>query len=199
MYCNILELFAKRHSFYDINNKIPLDNDNIAKLIKSCIELYPSSFNNQSARVILLQNQNHNKFWNLVQNELIKTTPFEKHEGIKDKITSFANGYGTILFYVDTNATKQLEEQYPLYASNFANWDMQSNAMLQFMIWTALANNNIGASLQHYNPLIDDVIRDEFNIPISWQMVAQMPFGGISSTPQPHDIKNIDERFIILR
>ena len=143
-------------------------------------------------------NKQHSKFWNLVQNKLIETTPPDKHKGIKNKIMTFINGWGTILFYIDTNATKLLEKKYPLYASNFTNWDMQSNAMLQYMIWTSLANNNIGANLQHYNPLIDDVVQYEFNIPQNWRMVAQMPFGGISSTPFPHTIDDIDKKFIVL-
>ena len=61
-----------------------------------------------------------------------------------------------------------------------------------------MTNNNIGANLQHYNPLIDDVVQYEFNIPQNWRMVAQMPFGGISSTPFPHTIDDIDKKFIVL-
>lgn len=198
MRCNILELFAKRHSFYNINSNVPLDNNDIVKLIRRCAELYPSSFNNQSSRVVLLQNKQHIRFWDLVQNKLIDTTPSEKHEGIKNKIATFRNGSGTILFYIDTNATKQLEQKYPLYADNFMNWDIQSNAMLQYMIWTTFANNDIGASLQHYNPLIDKIIQNEFNIPQGWQMVAQMPFGGIVSFPNTHSVDGIDKKLIVL-
>ena len=44
----------------------------------------------------------------------------------------------------------------PNYADNFANWSVQTNAMHQFAIWTALSSK-IGASLQHYNPLVDQI------------------------------------------
>ena len=50
---------------------------------------------------------------------------------------------------------------------------------ISYIIWTTLANNQIGASLQHYNPLVDNEIKREFNINDSWLLVAQMPFGGI--------------------
>lgn len=196
---NILELFAKRHSFYDIDNNIELKDDDIIEIVKRCIELYPSSFNSQSGRVVLLLNDYHYKFWNSVQNELINTTSIEKHDGIRSKISTFSNGFGTILFFIDTNITKTLEEKYPLYAENFKNWDLQSNAMLQYMIWTAFANKDIGASLQHYNPLIDNTIKDEFNIPNDWLLVAQMPFGGILSTPNPHNVENIKDKLIIIK
>ena len=45
----------------------------------------------------------------------------------------------------------------PSYADNFANWAVQTNAMHQYAIWTALSSKGIGASLQHYNPLVDQL------------------------------------------
>ena len=69
--------------------------------------------------------------------------------------------------------------------------------MLQFMIWSALAEKNIGASLQHYNPLIDNIIKKEFKINPEWKFVAQMPFGGIIETPSPHEVKRSKERLVI--
>ena len=33
---------------------------------------------------------------------------------------------------------------------------MTAAGMLQLAVWTALAEKGLGASLQHYNPLIDD-------------------------------------------
>lgn len=197
MTSNILELFAKRHSFYDINSHMP-HNTNVVDIIKKAMNIYPSSFNYQEARILLLLRDEHKKLWKIIENKLIKATPKEKHKGIKDKILSFSNGFGTILYFIDTNTVNDLEQKYPLYADNFINWACQSNAMLQYIIWTALANNQIGASLQHYNPLIDEDIKNEFNIPKHWLLVAQMPFGGINSTTAPHYTDNLDDKFMIL-
>ena len=35
----------------------------------------------------------------------------------------------------------------------------------------------MGASLQHYNPLIDDEVRRVWNLSDDWKLIAQMPFG----------------------
>jgi predicted oxidoreductase (fatty acid repression mutant protein) len=35
----------------------------------------------------------------------------------------------------------------------------------------------VGASLQHYNPLIDAAVAREWNVPAYWKLRAQMPFG----------------------
>ena len=40
-----------------------------------------------------------------------------------------------------------------------------------------LEDAGMGASLQHYNPLIDDEVRKAWNLPGDWKLVAQMPFG----------------------
>ena len=67
----------------------------------------------------------------------------------------------------------------PNFYDNFEIWSNQTNAMHQYAIWTALATKGIGASLQHYNPIVDEATANEFGIPKTWKLVAQMPFGNV--------------------
>ena len=194
---SLLDLYAQRHSFYNITGNCPLNIDEIRHMVQKSLELYPSPFNSQSARVAILFGNKHKRLWDITKRELLKTAPTEKSQSISDKIDGFSNGYGTILYFVDTAVTQALQNKFPLYAANFDNWAYQSNAILQFMIWTALANSDVGASLQHYNPLIDDAVREAFNLPNNWELVAQMPFGGIGTVPPPHPVETIQETLII--
>lgn len=73
------------------------------------------------------------------------------------------------------------------------------NGMLQLAVWTVLRELKVGASLQHYNPVIDDKVKDLFNIPSQYRLVAQMPFGGIVSEPEEKDKEDIDQRVKIVR
>jgi predicted oxidoreductase (fatty acid repression mutant protein) len=82
-----------------------------------------------------------------------------------------------VLFYEDQDVVKGLQEKFALYADNFPIWSEQASGMAQFAVWTALANANIGASLQHYNPLIETKVAARWNIPAAWKLRAQMPFG----------------------
>jgi len=197
MDCNILELFAKRHSFYEINNKCPLEMAKVTALVKRAMELYPSPFNSQSARIMLLSDLEHHKFWKIVLKKLLESSSKEKYDDIRRKNTAFAAGCGTILFFVDEEIVKQQETHFPLYAQNFMNWANQSNAILQFMIWTAFANNGIGASLQHYSPLIDNDLHSSFGVPLHWKPVAQMPYGGIVRPPAAHSVVNLENKILI--
>ena len=48
-------------------------------------------------------------------------------------------------------------------------------------MWTALAEINVGASLQHYNPIIDAEVAQTYDIPANWKLRAQLVFGSIEA------------------
>ena len=177
----ILKIFEQRRSIYNLDNTTLLEQSEINKLIETCLKQAPSAFNSQSARLIILYNSAYQKFWDKTLEILKPLTPPDKFAQTSQKIKSFARGIGTILFFEDNTTLKNLQTQYPLYADNFSKWSLQSNGMLQYMIWTALNNQNIGASLQHYNPLINEMVQKEFSAPKNWELLAQMPFGGIAT------------------
>lgn len=114
-------------------------------------------------------------------------------------MAGFRSGYGTILFFEDDAVIKSLQEQFELYKDNFPIWSQQSSGMLQFAIWTALELEGLGASLQHYNPLIDEAVKAEWNIPESWRLIAQMPFGNPTAEPGEKDFQPIEERVKVFK
>ena len=71
--------------------------------------------------------------------------------------------------------------------------------MLQHSIWLALRELDIGANLQHYNPVIDAAVRELFDIPEDWVLLAQMPFGNILEEPEPKDKLDIRERVKVFK
>lgn len=65
--------------------------------------------------------------------------------------------------------------------------------MLQLSIWTGLRELNIGASLQHYNPVIDSMVKEMFNVDDKWILNAQMPFGNILEEPEAIEKADINK------
>ncbi len=173
------ELITKRRSIYHLGNKIPMPITKIEKLIKSAIKYCPTPFNSQSGRIALLFDNANKKLWHLTEQQLQKVTPPEKFSATQQKTASFAAGIGTVLFFIDDTITQDLQKKFPLYADKFSIWAEQAQGMLQYIVWTLLAEHHIGASLQHYNPLIDNDVKQSFQIPNSWRLTAQMPFGSI--------------------
>lgn len=172
-----LAALKNRRTQYALGKTLPLSQAEVTTLIQDAIRLSPSSFNSQSSRAVILFGAESEKFWDIVKAELRRIVPAEAFAPTEAKINSFAAGAGTVLFYEDQETVRGLQEKFAAYAENFPIWSEQASGMAQLAVWTALADADIGASLQHYNPLPDDAAAKEWNLPASWKLRAQMPFG----------------------
>lgn len=186
-----IDFLKSRRSIYKLNKNLPVFPDKIIDLVRDSVRYVPDAFDMKSQRVIVLMNEKHEQFWNAVYDELVRHTG---ESLLRDRTDSFAAAAGTILYFYDSAVVEEVRRKYPLYAENFHDWVMQSNGMLQFAIWTGLAAINVGANLQHYNPVIDNMVRDMFDLPEVWTLVAQMPFGGIGKMPAPKADEDINIR-----
>ncbi|CAG69081.1 MULTISPECIES: nitroreductase family protein [Acinetobacter] len=192
---SFLDKIKQRRSIYAIGKNVALEQDKIEDLIKDAVKHSPSSFNSQSSRVVILFGESHHKFWNIVRETLRKMVPADAFAGTNAKIDSFSAGLGTVLFYEDQKVIEGLQEQFKLYADNFPVWSEHSSAIAQFATWTALAEHNIGASLQHYNPIIDEEVAATFDVPASWKLRAQLVFGSVEAPADEKSFMNDAERF----
>ena len=178
---SFLDHIKQRRTIYAVGKNVALTPEQIESVIKEAVNLSPSAFNSQTSRIVTLFGESHLQFWNVVRETLRKIVPEAAFEGTNTKINSFAAGYGTVLFYEDQDVVKSLQEQFALYADNFPVWSEHSSAIAQFAVWTALSEQNIGASLQHYNPIVDAEIAEIFDIPANWKLRAQLVFGSIEA------------------
>ena len=151
------EALKQRRTYYSITNQSPISDQEIECIVNMTVRHVPSAFNSQSTRVVLLLGESHKKLWQIVKDALKKIVPAEAFVKTEEKIDhSFACGYGTVLFFEDQKVVKGLQEAFPSYQENFPGWSLQTSAMHQLAIWVMLEDVGFGASLQHYNPLIDE-------------------------------------------
>ncbi len=194
-----LEAVEKRRSIYNLGSKQVVSPDEIMEKINAAVKYAPTAFNSQSARVLVLFGENYKSFWKKILETLRQVVPADKFAATEEKIKSFMAGYGTVLFFEDETVVKNLQEKFPLYKDNFPKWSLQSNGMLQFIVWTALENAGLGASLQHYNPLIDNEVVKMFGVPESWKLWAQMPFGSIVEPAGEKTFLPLEERVKVFK
>ena len=172
----------------------------IVHVLHQVVKHVPSAFNSQTTRLVLLLGDEHAKFWNIVKNTLKKIVPDDVFVKTENKINrSFASGYGTVLFWEDTEVVNNFMTTYPLYADNFKTWSQQTSGMHQFTVWTMLENLGFGASLQHYNPLVDEEVKRVWHLPKEWTLVAQMPFGMPIAAPEEKTYKPLEERVKVFK
>jgi len=191
------EAIKTRRTRYSIDSSATVSDSKIEKLVRDAVKYAPSAFHSQSSRAILLLGVNHSKLWAIVKEILRTKVSAENFPTTEAKIDSFAAGHGTILYYEDMDVIKKMQEAVPPYAENFPVWSMQSAGMLQYAVWTALATEGMGASLQHYNPIIDDEVAQVFGVPKSWKLIAQMPFGSPTGEPAELEYVDLENRVIV--
>lgn len=179
-----LETLKDRRSRYAINDELPVSREQIEELVSTIVEVTPDAFNMKSARVVLAWGEKNQALWDTIYDAF-------DGEVAREKIDSFAAGDGTILYFYDEKTIEDMQEQFPAYAGNFPVWAQHANGMLQSNVWSALAAEKVGASLQHYNPVIDNAVRKLLGLPEEWKLVAQMPFGGIVEEPEPKEPEEV--------
>ncbi len=191
-----LKNIIKNHEVcYTLDNNISVPDNTIKDIINLAVMHVPSAFNSQSTRVVLLLREHHIQLWNIVKDVLRKFVPVEAFGQTESKIdNSFASGYGTILFYEDESVIKGLQKKHPSHSDNFPIWSMHASAMHQYAIWAMLEDAGLGASLQHYNPLIDEKVRKTWDLDPKWKLIAQMPFGNPIEKSGQKEYRPLEER-----
>lgn len=187
---------SKRRSIYFLGCSDEISQKQVKEIINDCIKYTPSAFNMATTNLIVAFSEKHHQIWQIARDVLTEKLQ-KKEDTLKlalEKIDRFDNAMGTILYYEDRDMINELKDTYAMYADSFSVWSMQASGMLQYAIWTALADNDIGANLQHYNPLIDDKVKELFSVPDTWKLIAQMPFGSIEKQPSEKYFEEIDNR-----
>ncbi|HFL8314901.1 TPA: nitroreductase family protein [Enterococcus faecium] len=189
------DILKNRRSIYHLGRNVSLSNEELTTLIKEAIKESPTAFNAQSTRAVILFGDAHEKLWEITEEALRPLTPAEAFPNTQNKLAGFKNGYGTVLFFKDTDVVKGLQEQFELYADNFPDWSEQSNGIATANTWVALVDKGLGANLQHYNPVIDEAVAKEWNIPSNWKLRSQLVFGSPETPAGEKEYMNDADRF----
>lgn len=193
------EALKNRRSIYTLGRNVDLTESQIEDLITEAVKYSPTAFNAQSPRVVILFGAAHEKLWEMTEAALKPLTPAEAFPNTQAKLAGFKAGLGTVLFFKNTDTVKNLQEQFALYADNFPDWSEQSNGIATANTWVALEEAGLGANLQHYNPVIDEAVAQEWDIPTNWQLRSQLVFGSKEGAAGEKDFLADDERFRVIR
>lgn len=194
-----LHHLRQRRSIYQLGKYLPLDEAAILRKLEEVVALTPAAFNEPVTKITILFGEAHEKFWDLVYGKLEPGLGEEQRPRTRKKMDQFQRGAGTVLFFEDQEVVRKMREKYPLYGESFSQWGEQEQGMLQAFVWMALREEGIGANLQHYNPLIDEAVAEEFEIPKNLRLTGQMPFGNILEEPEKKDREDVSYRVQVRR
>lgn len=193
------EILKKRHSEYALSPEWVTSEEEVEALLGEVLHLTPSHFNSQPVRMVLLKGEAHKAHWKLIEEILIDRIGKEAYDkNTRGKIEgAFLSGAGTVVFFDDTTITKNMINQFPAYAHNFPNWAQQVQGSHQLMVWLGLTSLGYGASLQHYNGIDDDKVKEQLGVPKEWDFIAHMPFGKVLNPAGEKEKKPLSETLII--
>ncbi len=191
------QAILKRRSRYELSRETTMTDSELQARLAETLKHMPSPYHAQHQRMVLLLGEKHDALWDIVLATLKKRITPEKFKKTKEKIAGFKHAYGTVLFFDDWPTIEALQAKFPKAKEKWELWANQSQGMAQFAVWTMLADAGLGASLQHYNPIIDDEVEATFKVPKGWRLAAQMPFGKPTGSPKDKTFKPIEERFLI--
>ena len=192
-----LDLIKQRRSVYALSDALPISREALTALVRAVAVETPSAFNMQSAHAVILYGDAHRRLWQITTDALRQKVPAEKFAPTQAKMEMFAAGAGSILFFEDDTVVESFKEQFPSYAASFDMFAAHGLGILQGNVWNALAEQKVGASLQHYNPLIDDAVRREWKIPAGWRLVSEMVFGGIAAPAEAKEKLPGEQRVLV--
>jgi len=199
---SFIDSLKKRRSIYALGKNLA-DGVKAIETIKEAVRLSPTAFNSQTGRVLILTGAAQDKLWDEIIAPELKAAmeaqgaPESAWDSTKAKLASFKAAFGTALFFEDQTVVKELQEKFALYAENFPVWSEQGSGIIAVNAWTALAELGVGANLQHYNPVIDEAVAKEWNIPTSWKLRSQLVFGSIEAAAGEKTFISDEDRFII--
>lgn len=189
------QLVKTRRTIYPLTKNLgSVTPARVQELVNQATLHTPSSFNSQSNRLLVLFGAEHDKLWDITRSTLKAIVPESSWSQTETRLAGFQGAAGTVLFFDDEPTVQGFQAQFPPFADKFPLWAAQSNAIQQFILWTALEVEGLGANLQHYNPLIDQQVAEEWKIPSTWKLNAQLVFGGKAGEAGDKEFKPLEER-----
>lgn len=184
------DVLLKRRSIYALGKNSELSTDEIVARLREVQQTVPTANNSQTTRLVVLTGEANTKLWNLIYDVPKEVLNEAMWNFMSPIMVGAKEAMGTVLFFEDRDAENPMSAKGECAEA----YKQNNNANSQFAIWLALAEMNLGASLQHFNigyeQGFDKAIREMFNLPASYELIAQMPFGSVE---QPAGEKeNID-------
>lgn len=175
---SLLEAMKARRSIRILRKAEDFEEGVLEKILRTAM-LVPSAFNMQSYRILALRGAESDQLWDLVDRALYDKLGEEKYAktGTAAKMAGFRGGNGTLLFFEDERVVEEKGNIAKSYKETFPKWSQQGSGILQYAVWLMLTAEGLAASLQHYDNLIIDPVRERWNIPPEWTLISQMPYG----------------------
>lgn len=96
---NFITAVSNRRTNYTLSKNVTIPQETITKTIEDVIREVPSAFNMQSGKAVIAFGETHDAIWKITMDTLRKIVPPANFATTEAKINSFAEAYGTVLYF----------------------------------------------------------------------------------------------------
>lgn len=89
-----------RRTIYGISDASTIPDSRIEEIVTKAIKHIPSTFNVQSARIVVLLKDEHKKFWDLADQFAKTALPDAVYQSFGPRIAGFRGGYGSVCRHI---------------------------------------------------------------------------------------------------
>ena len=93
---DFLNVTEGRRSLYQLTNESTISDARIKELVTHTIKHVPSSFNSQTARLVVVLKEKHEELWDAILEVYKVQLPADKFEHLKGRVVGFRKAYGTV-------------------------------------------------------------------------------------------------------
>lgn len=100
----------------------------------------------QAGRAVVFFHEQSVKVWDTVAEHYLPTVADKATQEVqRGKIEGYKSGYGSVAIFEDQQTLKDWTSKMPFLGQAFATWSENSTGMLQYLVWTALEAEGLGA------------------------------------------------------
>lgn len=193
------QLLEKRRSTYMMSANTDVTEEAIVEALRKNVRQVPTAYNSQTTRYVVVFGDANKKLWEHIYDVQKDVLDSELWTQVGPVVNSYKDVKGTVIFFEDHNALENIPSP-----GNSRNIYKQNNAGNgQLVTWLTLAELGLGATLNHFNigfeQGFDSKIREFFNLPDTYEMTAQMPFGAIEQPAYPKDFMDSEEQVQVIK
>ncbi|MDO4680752.1 MAG: nitroreductase family protein [Aerococcus sp.] len=191
------QLLKERRSTYVMSANTSVSEDAIVSRLRENLQQVPTAYNAQTTRYVVLFGDANKKLWQHlydVQKDVLQSDQWEQYGPV---IESYQNVLGTVVFFEDQDALEHIP------GGSRETYKQNNAGNGQLVTWLTLTELGLGATLNHFNigyaQGFDSKVRELFNLPDTYEMTAQMPFGAIEQAPYPKETISTDEQVKVIK
>lgn len=186
----LLSLLERRRSIRRLRPG-PFSEASLNRIIEA-IRLTPAAYNLPPWHVVIVRDE-LTAFWQLAERAVLERLDGDRRKRYLDRLDGFRGGVAVALVYEEVAVRRQLADAWQISLEQAGAFVEQGLGMVQLALWLAVTAEDLVASLQHWEWLLEEPLADWVGLaPEQYRLKVILPIGHADEEPRPAERIQID-------